>query len=182
MALSQQKFREIVLQLLYSQDIAHPDENIMTDLIMNELSISKKNVRLAQEKVQKIVVQLAEIDSKISSVSLSYHFNRIQTVTKNILRLGVFELFFETDIPQKVVIAEAIRLSRKFSTPESASFVNALLDQLYQKSKGEEVNSDLLVESSQILEQSEQVATDFSLESPLSKEKQNEILDSHENT
>lgn len=135
MTLSPQKFREIVLQLLYSQDIAHPDESLMTELMMAELAISKKNVRLAQERVHMISTHFSEIDSLITSVSTSYDLDRIQIVTKNILRLAVFELFFDDQIPAKVAIAEAIRLSRKFNTPESASFVNALLDRLYQERK-----------------------------------------------
>ena len=122
MPLSPQKFREIVFQLLYSQDVAHPDEMLMTELMMGELAVSKKNVRLAQERVSSIRDQLPAIDEKISSVTVSYDFDRIQTVTKNILRLAVFELFFDPSIPPKVAIAEAIRLSRKFSTPESAAW------------------------------------------------------------
>ncbi|WP_068468216.1 transcription antitermination factor NusB [Candidatus Protochlamydia phocaeensis] len=164
MALSQQKFREIVFQLLYSQDIGHPHEDVMIELIMAELSVSKKNVRLAQEKVNQIIEKLSEIDRLISSVSTSYDFDRIQIVTKNILRLGVFELFFDSGIPPKVAIAEAIRLSRKFSTPESASFVNALLDNLYQASLGAPVDACHLERQSQTLVQSEQAIADLSKE------------------
>jgi transcription antitermination protein NusB len=168
MVLSQQKFREIVLQLLYSQDIGRPDENEMIELIMAELAISKKNVRLAQEKAKQIFSKLSEIDPLITSVSITYDFDRIQTVTKNILRLGVFELFFDSQIPPKVAIAEAIRLSRKFNTPESASFVNALLDNLYQASIGTVVDSHYLEQQAHSLIQSEQVAIDLSKEEPLS--------------
>ncbi len=136
----------------------------MIELIMAELSVSKKNVRLAQEKVNQIIEKLSEIDRLISSVSTSYDFDRIQIVTKNILRLGVFELFFDSGIPPKVAIAEAIRLSRKFSTPESASFVNALLDNLYQASLGAPVDACHLERQSQTLVQSEQAIADLSKE------------------
>ncbi|CUI17209.1 putative transcription antitermination factor, NusB family [Candidatus Protochlamydia naegleriophila] len=182
MALSQQKFREIVFQLLYSQDIGHPDEAEMISLIMAELAVSKKNVRLAQEKMHLIVEKLAEIDSSISSVSTSYDFERIQTVTKNILRLGVFELFYDKGIPPKVAIAEAIRLSRKFSTPESASFVNALLDHLYQGSKGDKADPQILAQQAQTLAESEQAATDYSLEVPLIDEPDEDESPSHEHS
>lgn len=141
MSFSPQKFREIILQLLYSYDIAHPDENLMTELMMGELAVSKKNVKMAQEMVARIVHELPFIDQKISSVTTSYDFDRIQTVTRNILRVAVFELFFDPRIPPKVVIAEAIRLSRKFNTPESVSFVNGLLDNLYKKMGGDETDS-----------------------------------------
>ena len=158
MALSHQKFREIVLQLLYGSSMGHPEQQVMIDLMMSELSVSKKNVRLAQDKVQNILDCLTQIDPLIASVSTSYSFDRIQTVSKNILRLGVFELFFEKQtprIPPKVVIAEAIRLSRKFNTPESASFVNALLDHLYQASLGEKADNHIVEQEAQVLLQSE---------------------------
>lgn len=174
MALSQQKFREIVFQLLYSQDLGHPDETVMTDLMMSELAVSKKNVRLAQERVQSILARLPEIDPMIVSVSTSYDFDRIQTVTKNILRLGIFELFFDENIPPKVAIAEAIRLSRKFNTPESASFVNALLDHLYQASLGDKGDLSSLEHHSKALLQSEQAASEFSLRSPSKNEFEDE--------
>lgn len=165
MALSKQKFREIVLQLLYSQDLARPDERLMLELMMSELAVSKKNVRLAQERMKEIQSHLIEIDSLIQGVSTSYDFNRIQLVTKSILRMGVFELLFENQIPPKVAISEAIRLSRKFSTPESASFVNALLDHLYQAKEGSP-KTDLknIAEGYQALMQSEQIASQAALD------------------
>ncbi|MFI0434959.1 MAG: transcription antitermination factor NusB [Parachlamydiaceae bacterium] len=173
MALSQQKFREIVFQLLYSQEIIPSDETLMLELIMSELAVSKKNVRLAQERVEKIKRLLPEIDLLISSVSTSYDFNRIQIVTKNILRLAVFELLYDEQIPHKVAIAEAIRLSRKFNTPESASFVNALLDHLYKKKEGLEVDAAPLSEKANTLLQSENLASEITQES-LRKEHKSE--------
>ncbi|MCE2982589.1 MAG: transcription antitermination factor NusB [Parachlamydia sp.] len=159
MSLSPQKFREIVFQLLYSYDMGHTDETAMTDLMMAELEVSKKNLLLAQERTKKIIALLPEIDSQIASLSSSYDFERIQRVTRNILRLGVFELKYEGIIPPKVVIAEAIRLSRKFSTPESASFVNGLLDHLYRATDPGE-----LKEKIEQLEKSEQEARNLSEE------------------
>ncbi len=131
MTLSHQKFREIVLQLLYSQEVAHPGEELVIPLMMNELSVPKSQVKLAYDKVLKIDGLTSEIDPLITSVSTSYDIERIQLVTKMILRLAIYELLFEKEVPPKVIIAEAIRLSRKFSSPESAAFVNAIVDKLY---------------------------------------------------
>ncbi|HSX14156.1 MAG TPA: transcription antitermination factor NusB, partial [Chlamydiales bacterium] len=69
--------------------------------------------------------RLSEIDEKISLYSTDYAFERISLVEKTILRLGIFEL---ERLPPPIAIAEAIRLTRKFGTPESAQFVNAILD------------------------------------------------------
>lgn len=168
MALSQQKFREMVFQLLYSDDLSHLEEEAMIELMMAQLAVSKRNVKQALEKVTAIRHKLNEIDPLITSVSTSYDFHRIQAVTKNILRLGVFELFFDESIPPKVAIAEAMRLSRKFSTPESAAFVNALLDHLYQMKQGQpdidvvelEKQAQQLAESEQRAQQAAQEAKD----------------------
>lgn len=164
MALAPQKFREVILQLLYSQEIGQPEAALMTDLMMTELEISKKNVLLAQERVRAILAHLPEIDNIITSLSTSYDFERIQTVTKNILRLGIFELLFDDQIPPKVAIAEAIRLSRKFNTPESAAFVNALLDHLYQKRLGGSGDTEALQKKSQLLMESERAASEQALD------------------
>lgn len=136
MSLPQQKFREMVFQVLYSKDSGYATPEAMVELMMHELNLSKKYAKQAYERVEKIFQNLDNIDSLISSVSTSYDFSRIQTVAKNILRLGVYELLFDSTIPPKVAIAEAMRLARKFGSPESALFVNALLDKLYQASLG----------------------------------------------
>ncbi len=83
-------------------------------------------------KYQNILLKLEEIDALITRFSLSYQFDRIARVEKNVLRLGVYELCFSESMPPKVAIAEAIRLTRKFSTAESSSFVNAVLDAVFQ--------------------------------------------------
>jgi len=173
MALSPQKSREIVFQLLYSQDIGRPDEDSMTNLMMSELAVTKKNVKAAQEKVHQIQQNLQEIDPLIASVSTSYTFERIQTVTKNILRLGVYELFFEKQVPYKVVISEAIRLSRKFSSPESAGFVNALLDNLYQISQGKTIDSKAFEKQSLEMLEKEKADSAAALEHLSRKEEEN---------
>ena len=156
MALSQQKFREIVLQVLFSFDIAKADEAHMLQLMSTELEVSKKNVRFALERVKKIIEKMDEIDNSIRSVSTSYNFDRIHLVSKNILRIGLFELFYDPEIPPKVAIAEAIRLSRKFSSPESANFVNAILDHFYQKSLGKSGYSEQLAKQMEFIEEKEQ--------------------------
>ncbi|MFS8563204.1 MAG: transcription antitermination factor NusB [Rhabdochlamydiaceae bacterium] len=133
MAISQQKLREVVFHLLYSYDFAQNAASEMIPFLMGYHAIPKKALYIAEEKKQAILAKLPEIDALISETSLAYEFSRISCIEKNILRLGVFELHFAEDIPHKVAIAEAIRLARKFSTPEGATFVNAILDVLYKK-------------------------------------------------
>jgi N utilization substance protein B len=130
MALPPQKFREIVLQLLYSHDFA---ENSLESIpfMMEALKVARHYVIDANLKVQTILERLPELDERIQKSSTEYTLDRISKVELTILRLGIYELLYEKDIPPKVALAEAIRLCRKFGTPESAHFVNAILDDIY---------------------------------------------------
>lgn len=134
MALPNQKFREIVFQLLYSYDMGKSDPEILVPMIMNELAVTKKSVLIAKDLVERLLQSLDAIDSKISQASEEYAFDRIQSVERNIMRLAIFEMLIDKSVPPKVAISEAIRLAKKFSTPESLSFVNAILDRIYKES------------------------------------------------
>ncbi len=138
MALPQQKLREIVVQILYMQEFVQNDVEECIPLIMNQLLVTKKSVMAAIEKSRAVAGKKTEIDEMIKRASLTYDFERIASVEKNILRLAVYELFFENLIPKKVAIAEAVRLTRKFATPEAGSYVNAVVDALYQNSVPQE--------------------------------------------
>ena len=164
MSLPQQKFRELVFQLLYSIDIGKPDLEALVDLLMRQLEVTKKTVRQAQERVNLILAKQKEIDVMITKSSLSYEFARIQSTERNILRLGVFELFYDDKIPPKVAISEAMRLSRKFSSPEASSFVNAILDSLYKASLGEKVDNEQINDTIRALQKSEELATEAAKE------------------
>lgn len=133
MALSPFKFREILFQLLYSHDFAQSGGEEMIELLMEQLAVTKKTVRDAHERVTLILEKRAEIDPLIARLSTAYDFDRIPRAERNILRLSLYEMLFDPTVPPKVAIAEAIRLCRKFASPEAAEFVNALLDAFHQE-------------------------------------------------
>jgi transcription antitermination protein NusB len=130
MEFSPQKFREIVFQLLYSLDVSGSAEEELIPFLMRELAVSKKHVSAAFKKAEKIWGQRSLLDPIIGKNSQEYSFGRIKTVEKNVLRLALYELLIEKERNRKIIISEAHRLARKFSTVEGASFVNALLDSL----------------------------------------------------
>ncbi|MGD2169242.1 MAG: transcription antitermination factor NusB [Chlamydiota bacterium] len=132
MNLPPQKFREIVFQILYAFDFTDLIEDEILEMVMKLCKISKKNAKACYEKSLIIFEKLQEIDPIIAGSSPSYEFQRISSVEKNILRLTLFEMLFEEDMPEKVCISEGIRLAKKFSTTESTAFVNAVLDNIYK--------------------------------------------------
>ncbi|MBS0626457.1 MAG: transcription antitermination factor NusB [Verrucomicrobia bacterium] len=135
MALPPQKFREIVFQILFSRDFDPDEGGEIVPFLMNELKVTRRAMLDAEGKANLILNRLPEIDGKIGPASTEYTFERISRVEKSILRLGTYEILHDSTIPPKVAIAEAIRLCRKFGTPESANFVNAILDTIYRESE-----------------------------------------------
>jgi len=133
MAVTKQKFREILFHLLYSQDFDENEKEDIISFLMAEHEVTKKTIYAAQRKQVDVMGEKEAIDKLIAEASHAYDFARIPRIEKNILRLGVYEICFDLTIPPKVAIAEAIRLARKFSTPESSTFVNAILDAIYKK-------------------------------------------------
>lgn len=141
MALSPQKTREYLFQLLYSWDLnpdplseTHPDDWAKT--MQTELRLSAKELAALKTRASAIIEHYPTLDPLLAAQSSeAYEFSRIQSVEKTVLRLALYEIMIEKIIPPKVSIAEAIRLSRKFSTAESAHFINAILDALYKKQK-----------------------------------------------
>lgn len=127
-----------MFQMIFSQDLNEgADIKIITSML-DQLTVTKKTLKQAHERMQAVFAVQEEIDQHISGCSRDYDFNRISRVERNILRLGVYELLYDDAIPPKVVIAEAIRLSRKFGTPEGGAFVNAVLDNLFSSMEHEQ--------------------------------------------
>lgn len=134
MTFSKQKFREIVFQLLFSNDFSEIKEGETRGMLMEQLAVASSRLREAEACVEKILAALPEIDRMIAMLSDDYNFDRIPRVERAILRLGMFELLYDKEVPGKVCIAEAMRLSRKFATTEASTFINAILDKAFHTS------------------------------------------------
>jgi N utilization substance protein B len=132
MALSLKKFREIVFQLLYSRSFEKSEKEAAVFLAMRTNAVPKSTMRKAADLVEAVWAVIEVLDNEIAQNAKDYEFERISRVEKSILRLGLYELLY-TDLPPKVSIAEAVRLTKKYATQEGANFVNALLDQLYKE-------------------------------------------------
>ncbi|HKI85825.1 MAG TPA: transcription antitermination factor NusB [Thermoanaerobaculia bacterium] len=84
----------------------------------------------ARKLVEGTVENREAIDRLIRSQTENWRLERMPAVDRNILRLAVYELLFENDVPHLVVLDEAIELAKKFGSEQSGRFVNGLLDGL----------------------------------------------------
>lgn len=85
-------------------------------------------------KANKILGRIPEIDSKLNATSKGWKTSRMNKADLSILRLAVYEMLYDEDIPVGVAINEAVELAKKFGGDESASFVNGILGVLSKES------------------------------------------------
>lgn len=134
MAVSVQKFREIVFQLLYSRAFESSDIEGLIPLLMRQHAISRKSARAMADEASRIWEKAAEYDREIEKYAHDFPLEKIGRIERALLQQAISALELG-EVPPKVVISEAIRLSKKFATPESGSFVNALLDAIYKEAQ-----------------------------------------------
>jgi N utilization substance protein B len=84
-------------------------------------------VGYASEIVSGITELHAEIDERIASFSHKWSIDRMPAVDRAILRVAVWEILFNEQVPDPVAISEAVELAKEYSTEESGPFVNGLL-------------------------------------------------------
>lgn len=97
-------------------------------LYFEQLSHAKdSDLVYIQEKYQKIVDKLPEIDNLLNEKTTGWKTGRMNKVDLSILRLAVYEILWDEDVPQGVAINEAVELAKRFSSEEGPAFVNGVL-------------------------------------------------------
>ena len=125
--------REAALQFLFSNELNRLDDDAQRGAFW-ELRRAKPSVRaFAEELIKGTNDHLEEIDLLIDAATPDYDLDRISKVDHNILRIAIFELIHLTEVPQPVVINEAIEMGKRFSGEESGKFINAVLDSIRKK-------------------------------------------------
>ena len=133
--MKRRRAREYALQVLFQLDVTN---NEFTDEVLKNFWKNIKEDDDVKEFANAIVIGTREnidsIDKIIKKTAEHWAINRIAVVDRNILRAATYELLYRSDIPPSVVMNEAIEIAKKFSTEDSASFINGILDKI-QKSK-----------------------------------------------
>ena len=129
--------RELVLKLLFQSDFTgkRPEEKDFDELFGRD-SKDAESRTFSEDIVNGTLDNLEEIDSTIQKAAEHWVLQRMAAVDRNILRYAVYELLYRKDIPSAVCINEAIEIAKKYSTLESASFINGLLDKVARGIKG----------------------------------------------
>ncbi len=116
--------------MLYEHEVGRvdPEEVLRTYWQMNQHPAKVRD--FADRLFKGSIARKREIDARIQQHARHWRVSRMAAVDRNILRLAVFELLDESTTPGTVVINEALEIAKKFSTVESAQFVNGILDSI----------------------------------------------------
>jgi len=124
--------REAVLEALYCYEIRGDDQDLaeIFKYCAENHELDKKSAEFGSRMLKKIIEKLDELDRAISAHTENWDFSRLAIIDKNILRLGLAEIYYFQDIPKKVSIDEAIELAKAYGSADSGRFVNGVLDSL----------------------------------------------------
>ncbi|MGA8035233.1 MAG: transcription antitermination factor NusB [Candidatus Acidiferrales bacterium] len=126
------KSREFAIQMLFEWDITQRKPKEVQQNFWKQAKASEPTRKFANELFEGAVSQAKTSDALIEELSANWKFDRIASVDRSILRLAIYEFRFGT-APVKVVIDEALELGKKFSSADSPSFLNGVLDAAYKK-------------------------------------------------
>jgi transcription antitermination protein NusB len=122
--------RERVMQALYAFEISKNPLPHVIDTVMEELQAHPAEYDFAKRLLMQTIQHQAEIDTIIKQKAVHWDFHRIALIDKLLLRMGICELLYFTDIPPKVTINEAIEIAKDYSTEKSGTFLNGILDSI----------------------------------------------------
>lgn len=129
--MTRRQIREQVFKMLFAVDF-HDAEELQTQegLFDDDLISSEKEKDYILERYRNVTEKIGEIDEMINGVSEGWKTRRMAKVDLTLLRLAVYEMKYDEDIPVKVAINEAVELAKEYGTDDSPAFVNGVLAKL----------------------------------------------------
>lgn len=124
--------RVAALQTLYEVDIApdhFPEETLLRNA--DPLRLSEEALDYARELVSGTLAHQRLIDEKIAQAAPEWPLAQMARIDKNTLRLAIYEILYNTLVPAKVAINEAVELAKQYGGDASSRFVNGVLGAIY---------------------------------------------------
>jgi N utilization substance protein B len=125
--------RARALQAIYAWDM-RGEQNLerVSSQIWDDLLVSAEERKLASMLLRTLLQDGKSLDQLLAEVTTNWRLERLGAIDRSVLRLAAAELH-RGETPPRVVIREAIRLAERYGSPESARFVNGVLDGLARK-------------------------------------------------
>ena len=125
------KAREATMQALYALEINNGFPKDVLELCNDSFNNSENDI-YTKELFNCVVDKKSWADDLISQCLENWEYGRVAILDKTLLRMGVSEIYHIDDVPPKVSISEMVEIAKVYSTEESSSFVNGILDTIYK--------------------------------------------------
>lgn len=149
--MKRRKAREYVLQFLYACEMNENTKKMCDyDLLQEEIENfwERNNEQdhhiktFANQLIEGTIEHIETIDKTIQKYAEKWNLERIIPIDKNILRFSIYEILYRNDIPYQVTINEAVEIAKKYSTKESAAFINGILDRIAKEEISRNTTTD----------------------------------------
>ncbi|MGH7356625.1 MAG: transcription antitermination factor NusB [Candidatus Rokuibacteriota bacterium] len=128
------KAREVALQFLYQLDRHGADDpEPFAEEFWVRYPVDADTREFAEALVRGTKQNQGKVDELIGQCAEHWDLDRMAVVDRNLLRIAVYEMLWQPDVPPKVAINEAIEIAKKFGTAESSRFVNGVLDRVHRE-------------------------------------------------
>lgn len=126
------KARKQALDLLYETDIR--GTNLVETLAARDIQAEGPDARPIREYTKELVNGVSDnrrkIDELITTYAQGWDMDRLPAVDRNILRLGIYEILWSTDVPISVAIDEALVLAKELSSDDSSKYIHGVLGRI----------------------------------------------------
>jgi transcription antitermination factor NusB len=130
---TRRKARELSIQILFAMEFMSVDQDEMVELVCKNFDSSRSARAFSGELVRGVRENIEHLDNVIRRSSKNWRIERMSIVDRSILRLAVYEMLYRKEIPYKVSIDEAVELGKRYGTEESGSFINGVLDNIFNR-------------------------------------------------
>jgi transcription antitermination protein NusB len=126
--------RELALTYLYQIDLGVEDLASVNAQLVADRRVSNRVRRFAETLVEGVWRHRAEVDDLIIRHLQHWKIERLTRVDRGLLRMAVYEMRFDPEVPEKVAINEAVEIGKKFGGDDSSRFINGVLDAILHDS------------------------------------------------
>ncbi|NLV92800.1 MAG: transcription antitermination factor NusB [Firmicutes bacterium] len=122
--------RQAALQMLFQIDLGKQTVEDALDWMRESVSLDPTMQEFATALVRGVCAHQREIDDLIEHYSVGWDLTRMAGVERNLLRLGIYEMFYCDEIPLPVTINEMVELGKSFGDANSGRFINGILGKI----------------------------------------------------
>ncbi len=128
--MGRRELREQIFLLLFRVEFNTPQdmpEQMQLFFEDDEVKRTPKEAAYIEEKYDRIMEKLSDIDAQLDKKAENWDLKRMGKVDLTVLRLALYEMQYDDDVPVSVAINEAVELAKRFGQEESSGFVNGVL-------------------------------------------------------